>query len=100
MQLKGVTARWPETPAAAQATNLLIAFETKKDNTWEAEDIADQLRLLVANARGLDAYASGEISAQYLKLRPQMAKAAIERVAAKSDLSNDVREVVTRALAE
>ena len=30
----------------------------------------------------------------------QAAKAAIERVAAKSDLSNDVREVVTRALAE
>ncbi len=30
----------------------------------------------------------------------QAAKAAIERVAAKQDLSNDVREVVTRALAE
>jgi aminopeptidase N len=30
----------------------------------------------------------------------QAAKAAIERVAAKSDLSNDVREVVSRALAE
>ena len=30
----------------------------------------------------------------------QAARAAIERVAAKSDLSNDVREVVTRALAE
>ncbi len=30
----------------------------------------------------------------------QAAKAAIERVAAKSDLSNDVREVVTRALAD
>ncbi len=30
----------------------------------------------------------------------QAAKAAIERVAAKADLSNDVREVVTRALAE
>jgi len=30
----------------------------------------------------------------------QAAKAAIERVAAKSDLSDDVREVVTRALAE
>jgi aminopeptidase N len=30
----------------------------------------------------------------------QAAKAAIERVAAKSDLSNDVREVVARALAE
>ena len=30
----------------------------------------------------------------------QAAKAAIERVAAKPDLSNDVREVVTRALAE
>jgi aminopeptidase N len=30
----------------------------------------------------------------------QAAKTAIERVAAKSDLSNDVREVVTRALAE
>ena len=30
----------------------------------------------------------------------QAAKAAIQRVAAKSDLSNDVREVVSRALAE
>jgi aminopeptidase N len=30
----------------------------------------------------------------------QAAKAAVERVAAKTDLSNDVREVVTRALAE
>jgi len=30
----------------------------------------------------------------------QAAKAAIERIAAKSDLSSDVREVVTRALAE
>lgn len=78
MQLMGVRARWPDTPAAEKALEVLQKFERDPDREWENEDIAEQRRALIARARALDAYASGDLPSQYAKQRPEMLKAAIE----------------------
>lgn len=77
MQLMGVRRRWPDVPAAQTALEMLTKFERDPDRTWEAEDIAEQRKALIVRARALDAYASGELPAQYLKQQPDMVKAAI-----------------------
>ena len=43
-----------------------------------ADDLAEQRKFLIAGARSLDAYASGDLAAEYVKLRPEMAAAAAE----------------------
>ncbi len=40
--------------------------------------VADRRRLLLAQAKALDAYASGPLPDVYVKLRPAMAKQAME----------------------
>ncbi len=55
-----------------------MEYEAKKDKPWEAEDIAEQRRFLIAQARALDAYACGPLPAQYAKERPEAAKKALE----------------------
>jgi hypothetical protein len=77
MQLKGVARRWPDQPAAKEAVKVLRAHEDKGESAWQAEDIAEQRRYLLATARGLTAYATGALPAQYKKMRPDMARRAI-----------------------
>ncbi len=79
MLLKGVLERWPDLAEAREAEKLLLAYENRKDKPWEADDIAEQRRFLIAQARSLDAYASGDLPAQYLKQRPEMLQQALER---------------------
>lgn len=79
MQMQGIMARWPDLPAAQAARKTLLEYEGRKDHPWEAEDIAEQRRFLIAEARGLDRYASGPLPAQYAKERVPTAKAALER---------------------
>jgi hypothetical protein len=78
MQLHGLAARWPDVPAAAQARKLLEEYDARTERPWEADDIAEQRRFLVARARGLDAYASGTLPKQYLGQRADMLRAAVE----------------------
>ena len=78
MQLQGVMARWPDLAAGESAKRILLDYERKADKPWEADDIAEQRKFLVARARALDGYASGKLPDQYAKQRPDMAKAAIE----------------------
>jgi hypothetical protein len=78
MQLKGVLERWPDLPAAEEAKKVLLEHEGRKERPWEAEDIAEQRRFLVARARALDAYASGDLPAVYAKMRPDMLRSAIK----------------------
>jgi hypothetical protein len=78
MLVKGVFERWPDLPASDEAKKILLAYEDKKDRPWEADDVAEQRRFLIARARSVDAYASGDLPAQYIKGRPQYAKQAIE----------------------
>ncbi len=78
MLLKGVLERWPDLPAAKEAKKILLEHEERKDKPWEAEDIAEQRRFLIARARSLDAYASGDLPAQYAKERAGMLKKALE----------------------
>jgi predicted esterase len=78
MQLKGVQVRWNDLPAAQQALKILQQYDSADDRPWEAEDIAEQRRFLIARARGVDAYATGPLPKQYQKQKPSMLKAAIQ----------------------
>ena len=77
MQLKGVMVRWNDLPAAAEAKQILLQYEGRTQRPWEQEDIAEQRRFLVAQARGIDAYGSGPLPSQYARQRPDMLKAAL-----------------------
>lgn len=78
MQLQGVMTRWPDLPAADEAKQILLDHDNRKDKPWEADDIAEQRKFLIARARALDAYASGDLPEQYQKQRSSMLKAAID----------------------
>ena len=77
MQLKGVSARWPDLPAAAEAKQILIEYDRQKEHPWELDDIAEQRKFLIARSRALDAYASGPLPRQYANQRSEMLNAAI-----------------------
>lgn len=79
MQLKGVTSRWPDTPAGTKARDILLAHEAADERPWEADDIAEQRTFLVAEARSLAAYARSDLAPQYERLRSGMARAALDR---------------------
>ena len=78
MQLQGVMTRWPDLPAAAEAKRILLDNDNRNDKPWEADDIDEQRKFLIARARALDAYASGDLPEQYQKQRSDMLKAAID----------------------
>ncbi len=79
MQIKGVLERWPDLPAAREAEKVLLEYENRKEKPWEADDIAEQLRFLVAEARSLDAYYTGDLPAQYARERAKKLKDALQR---------------------
>ena len=78
MQLQGVMERWQGLPEADEAKKVLLEYDAKKDRPWESDDIAEQRRFLIAQARALTAYATGDLPPQYVKMRGEMARGAIE----------------------
>jgi hypothetical protein len=78
MQLKGAMERWTDLPEGEEAKRILLEYEAKPEKPWEADDIAEQRRFLIAQARALDAYASGPLPQQYARMRPDMARKALE----------------------
>ena len=78
MLVKGVADRWSDLEVAAEAGRVLAAAERSDDLGWEEEDVAEQRRFLIARARGLSAYATGQLPPQYAAQRSGMAAAAIE----------------------
>lgn len=78
MQLQGITVRWPDLPAAAAARRLLVEYDSRTDRPWEADDLAEQRRFLIAEARALGDYATGPLPQPYEKQRPDMARTALE----------------------
>lgn len=78
MQLQGVSARWPDLPAAQKARELLLEYDGRTERPWEKDDIAEQRRTLIAEARATDAYASGPLPPQYAKEQVPMARRAVE----------------------
>ena len=51
MQLQGLSTRWPDLPAAATARQILTDFDGRKARPWEADDIAEQRKFLIARPR-------------------------------------------------
>jgi dienelactone hydrolase len=78
MLLKGVLERWNDTPSAAEARKILLEYQDKPERPWEADDIAEQRKFLIARARVLDAYVSGPLDPVYAKQKGAMAKQALE----------------------
>jgi predicted esterase len=78
MQLQGVSTRWPDVPAAAAARELLVDFKGRTERPWEKDDLAEQRRFLMAEARALDRYGCASFPAQYAKERPAVLGKAIE----------------------
>jgi hypothetical protein len=76
MQLKGCLERWNGLPAADEARKILLEYEERKERPWEAEDVAEQRRFLLAQAHALDAYATGPLPKEYVKMRTDMLKQA------------------------
>jgi hypothetical protein len=76
MVMQGCMNRWPDLSAADEAKKILLDYEGRKERPWEADDVAEQRRFLIAQARALDAYASGDLPPQYLKEKPETAKQA------------------------
>jgi pimeloyl-ACP methyl ester carboxylesterase len=77
MQLQGVMQRWPDLRAAEDAKRILLDYEARPEKPWEEDDIDEQRRFLIARARALDAYATGELPPQYANQRNDMLEAAI-----------------------
>jgi pimeloyl-ACP methyl ester carboxylesterase len=77
MQLKGCMQRWPDVPAAIDARKILSEYEAKKEKPWQADDLAEQRRFLLAQARALDAYAAGDLPREYVKKRAELARQAV-----------------------
>ena len=77
MQLRGVMQRWPDLKAADEAKQILLEYEARPEKPWEEEDIDEQRRFLIARARALDAYATGELPPQYANQRKDMLEGAI-----------------------
>lgn len=78
MLAKGVLERWPDLAAARESRALLVRAEEGGVPGWEEADVAHQRKFLIARARGVSDYASGELPAQYAPQRPAMARAAVE----------------------
>ncbi|MGE3409562.1 MAG: hypothetical protein AB7I37_22280 [Pirellulales bacterium] len=77
MQLQGLQARWGDLPAGAAAKRRLQEYEALPDHPWEADDIAEQRKFLIARARGIDAYGTGDLPDQYANQRADMLQVAI-----------------------
>ena len=79
MQLMGLVTRWSDVPAAAKARQTLAMYEAQPDRPWEAEDLREQRTFLLAEARGLTAYATGPLDARYAQQRDEMVAGARQR---------------------
>ncbi len=77
MQLQGTMQRWPDLKAAEDAKRILLDYEARPEKPWEEDDIDEQRRFLIARARGLDSYATGELPPQYANQRKDMLEGAI-----------------------
>lgn len=78
MQIKSVYIRWNDLPTAKQALDILTRAEQDPNQSWEAADVAEQRRFLIARAQAVDAYGSGPLPKQYLPQKESILKAAIQ----------------------
>jgi predicted esterase len=80
MLLKGINERWPDLDTAKQALKLLKEFDAKTERPWEEDDIAEQRKFLIAEARAEADYAVAiPAKSIYDKQRPIIAQNAINR---------------------
>jgi predicted esterase len=77
MLLAGCALRWEGTPAAAEAKKIYLDYNAKPEKPWDEDDANYERRFALGRARGLDAYASGQLPPQYAKEREAMIKEAL-----------------------
>jgi hypothetical protein len=79
MQLKGIMARWPDTPAADQAKQVLTHYAGMRQRPWVKTDLDEQRLWRVAEAQALTDYVTGPLTGPYAQKRAEWARAVIER---------------------
>ena len=77
MQLHTIQTRWSDLPQAKEANAILTEYQDAKDQSWAEQDVAESRAFLIAQAKGVDAYASGELPKQYEAQRKSMLQAAV-----------------------
>lgn len=104
MLAKGVAARWPDLDAGKAARAWLVEYDAKGDPGWEKDDLAEQRRTLVAEAKALGDYALKGVppGSPYEKSRPDMARRAVSlwRQVIEDAPKSDAAAAGRRALAE
>jgi hypothetical protein len=78
MLLQGVFQRWPDLPEADEVKKILLEYESRPDRPWEKDMEAEEMRYALAQARALDAYATGTLAPQYARMRPDLARQAVK----------------------
>jgi hypothetical protein len=78
MLVQGVMERFEGMPIAAEAKKMLLEYDAKKEKPWELKQINEQRRLILATAKALTNYASGDLPKVYEKERIPKAKEAIQ----------------------
>jgi predicted esterase len=78
-ELQVVSVRWNDLPAGMEAGELLGQYDARAERPWEADDLAEQRKFLIAEARALGDYAAGTLPQQYEAQRAAMAAAALTR---------------------
>lgn len=77
-QLEGIATRWPDVAAADQAKRLLDEYEKQEAHDFAADRLLNNRRFVMAEARALDAYASGSLPPVYLERHGGLLRQAIE----------------------
>jgi hypothetical protein len=77
MQLHAIQTRWFDLPQATEAKIILAEYQDAKDQSWAKQDVDEQRAFLIARAKGVDAYGSGDLPKQYEGQRKSMLQAAI-----------------------
>jgi len=76
--LIGCATRFDGLPAAAESRKICLEYDAKPVRPWEEEAANLDRRFTLGRARGLAGYATGPLPAQYAKMRPDMAKVAVQ----------------------
>ncbi|MGE3806497.1 MAG: hypothetical protein AB7K24_17660 [Gemmataceae bacterium] len=79
MQLLTVMKRYRDLPIAKDATKILTKYDAMEDHHWKDDDIAEQRRFLLSEARAITAYATGDLPKEYEPQRGNFAKEALLR---------------------
>lgn len=76
-QLDGIALRWPDLPAAVEAGQLLEEYDRGNGSAREEQQLVEERRFLLAEARALEAFATGPLPPVYAERRRGLTSQAL-----------------------